>query len=101
VRIVAGVPGAGTLRAQAAARFGSKPRPRQVKVAQRRADAAGVLRLELNLPGKLRKLAHRKGGLYTTLDIQFSGSGGRPLRQVLVARFRAHRPAAKNGQGKR
>ncbi len=90
IRIVAGVPGAGTVHASALSRIGSKPRSRRVSTGQQRSAAAGIVRLELELPRKLRKLAHRKGGLYAALDVQFSGSGGRPLEQQIVARFHAH-----------
>ncbi|HEY2477943.1 MAG TPA: hypothetical protein VGI17_04370 [Solirubrobacterales bacterium] len=99
VRIVAGVPGAGTLQAQAKSKVDYKAKARKVSAGQRRADASGTVRLELKLSPKLRKLARRKGGLYTSIAIQFTGSGGKPLEQVLVARFRTHRPApAKKGK---
>jgi hypothetical protein len=100
VRIVAGVPGAGTLRAKAQSRFGAKPRPRKVSTARRSSAAAGLLNLELSLSHKLRSMALVKGGLYTTVEVQFTGPGGRPLKQRLVARFRAHRPAKKKGKKK-
>jgi WD40 repeat protein len=99
VRIVAGVPGAGTLQAQAKSKVDYKAKARQVSAGQRRAAASGTVRLELNLSPKLRKLARRKGGLYTSIAIQFTGSGGKPLEQVLVARFRTHHPThAKKGK---
>jgi hypothetical protein len=100
VRVIATVPGAGTLRASAKSPVGDRLRSRVVDDAQTSAGAGGVLRLELKLPRKLRKLAHRKGGLYTWLDLRFSGSGGNPLRQQLAARFRAHRVKHPKG-GKR
>lgn len=90
VRIVAGVPGAGTLSAKAKSRVGSKSSPRKVSAGHRRSRSAGIVRLELNLPTTLQKLAHRKGGLYSALNVQFIGPGGKPLKQQLVARFRAH-----------
>lgn len=100
VRILAGVPGAGTLRAKAQSRFGAKPRPRKVSTAHRTSGAAGLLNLELSLSHKLRSMAHVKGGLYTTVEVEFTGPGGRPLKQRLVARFRAHKPAKKKGKKK-
>jgi hypothetical protein len=100
VRIVAGVPGAGTLRAKAQSRFGAKPRPRKVSTARRRSAAAGLLNLELNLSHKLRSMARVKGGLYATVEVEFTGPGGRPLKQRLVARFRVHKPAKKRGKKK-
>lgn len=99
VRIVAGVPGTGTLSAQAKSKVGSKPAPQKVSAGHRRARVAGIVRLELNLPQKLRGLAHRKGGLYSALDVQFTGPGGKPLKQQLVARFRVHaKSSAKTGR---
>src|SRR6201999_4174946 len=42
--------------------------------------AAGVLNLELSLSHKLRSMARAKGGLYTTVEVEFTGPGGRPLK---------------------
>jgi hypothetical protein len=99
VRILAGTPGAGTLQARATSRVGAKARMRQVSSGRRHPPAAGLVQLELTLPPKLRKLARRKGGLYTNLGVQFNGPGGKPLKQNLVARFRVHRKtAAKKGK---
>lgn len=95
VRIVATVPGAGTLRAGATSELRAGAGPRKVGSAQHRALLAGVVRLELRLPRRLRGLAERKGGLYTSLDVRFSGPGGKPLGQRLAARFRVHRAAPK------
>jgi hypothetical protein len=93
VRIIAGVPGAGTLGVRAKSRVGGKLALRKVGQAQRRAPAAGAVRLELKLPHKLRNLARQKGGLYTALNVQFAGPGGKVLKQQLVARFRVHAKA--------
>jgi hypothetical protein len=100
VRIVAGVPGMGTLRAKAQSRFGTKPHPRKVSSAHRHAGAAGLLDLELSLSHNLRSMARVKGGLYTTVEVEFTGPGGRPLKQRLVARFRAHKPTKQKGKKK-
>jgi Tol biopolymer transport system component len=100
IRIVAGVPGAGTVHALAKSRVGSRPKSRNVSAGQQRSAAAGLVRLELHLPHKLSNLAHRKGGLYAALDIQFTGPGGKPLEQQIVARFRAHAKTKPKG-GKR
>jgi hypothetical protein len=100
VRIVAGVPGAGSLGVLAKSRVGGRLALRRVGRAQRRAQAAGTLRVNLTLSRKLRKLARRKGGLYTALSVQFAGSGGKPLKQEIVARFRTYSKAKpKKGQG--
>jgi hypothetical protein len=100
VRVIATVPGAGTLRASAKSPVGPKLRTREVDTAQRSSKSGGELRLELQLPPRLRKLAHRKGGLYAWLDLRFSGTGGNPLQQQFAARFRVHHPKhAKKARG--
>lgn len=101
VRVVASVPGMGTVSAGATSQLGSGATSRRVSTAHRTARAAGVVRLELSLPRHLRNLARRKGGLYASLGIRFSGPGGKPLEQRLSARFRVHGRAssAKKGKG--
>jgi Tol biopolymer transport system component len=91
VRVVATVPGAGALGVSARSPLGPRLRSRVVDSAQRRTSYAGVIRIELDLPRGLRSLSHRKGGLYTALSLQFSGPGGKPLKEKISARFRAHR----------
>jgi len=99
VRVIAAVPGSGTLRAAAKSPLGARLRLRGVDHKQRTATAGGVVQLELKLPRKFRKLAHRKGGLYTWLNLRFWGPGGAPLQQQFPSRFRAHR--AKRARGKK
>lgn len=93
VRVLANVPGEGTLRARAASRLGRDLRNRKVATGRRRAPAARLIRLELRLPPGLRGLAREPGGLYTTIRVSFSGPGGKSLHEDLVARFRAHEKA--------
>jgi hypothetical protein len=95
VSVTAGVPGAGTIAVKAAARLGSKRKLRRVASMHRSAAAAGVQRIELRLPRKLRGLAHQKGGLYAQLDVAFNGSGGQPLHAGLDARFLVHQKKTK------
>jgi Tol biopolymer transport system component len=98
VRLVVGLPGAGTVRAKAKARLGQRSKPRRVSSAHRGAKAGGAQRFTLRLPKKLRGLAHRKGGLNAELDVDFIGSGGKPLSAALDVRFLVH--SAKSGKGK-
>jgi hypothetical protein len=100
VRVVATVPGAGTLRASAKSPVGPRLHTRVVDKAQSRAATGGVVWLELKLPRRWKNLARRKGGLYAWLDLQFVGSGGGPLQQQFAARFRAHHPKPMKGKGK-
>lgn len=98
VRVVVGLPGAGALRAKAQARLGRRPKRRQVGGAHRQATAAGVQKLTLQLPRKLRGLAHRKGGLNAEVDVDFSGPGGKPLSAALDVRFVVHARKPKKGK---
>lgn len=100
VRVVATVPGAGSLEASASSPLGARLHFRQVDAVRRRPGGAGVVRLDLALPRRLRGLSHRKGGLYTSLALHFTGPGGRPLQEQLAARFRAHKKKAKSKAGK-
>jgi hypothetical protein len=66
----------------------------------RAATGAGLQRLELVLHGKPRKLAREKSGLYAQLEVGFVGSGGKPLKASLDAKFLAHAKRAKGGKKK-
>jgi hypothetical protein len=83
------------VRAKASARLGRRLRKRRVASVQKHASAAGAQTLILRLPGKLRYLAKRKGGLYAQLDIAFESPAGKPLSAGLDARFLVHRRTAK------
>jgi hypothetical protein len=98
VRVTVGVPGAGSVGAKAAARPGKKLKLRRVAAAHRNAPGAGVQRLELRLPPKLRGLAHKKGGLNAQLDINFTGPGGKPLHAALDVRFLVHHRKTKKAK---
>lgn len=98
IKVTVGLPGAGTVTVQAAARVGRRPKLHRVASAQREAPTAGLQRLELGLPRKLHGLARKKGGLYAQLDVDFSGPGGRPLRAAVDARFVVHRKKVRRGK---
>src|SRR5262249_44402458 len=93
VRVVAVLPGAGTVRAKADAQLGPQARTQPVAPARRRARSESVLRLRLRLPDRLRRLARAAGGLYATVRVGFSGPGGKPLQAELGTRFRVYRPS--------
>lgn len=94
VRLVAVVPGAGTLRARAGAALGVGSRPRRLALARRRAATSGPVALTLEVPRRFRRLTHSQEGLYATVRVSFRGSsGGKPLHGALAIRFHAHRPA--------
>jgi Tol biopolymer transport system component len=95
VRLAVGVPGSGSVKAEATARLGRRLRERHVSSSSKRAAAAGVQALILALPKKLRHLAKRKGGLYAQLDVGFEGPGGKPLHAAVDVRFLVHRRAVK------
>jgi hypothetical protein len=98
VRLLAVVPGKGTLRARVTAQLGERLISRRVAAARRRARGAGVLRADLRLPRGLRRFARAKGGLVATVNLSFSGPGGGPLREQLETRFRHRGGAGGRGQ---
>lgn len=101
VRLVAVVPGAGTLRVKAGAVVGVGSPPRTLATARARARKGGPLALTLGLPSRYRRLARSREGLYATLRVGFHGRGGKPLRGRLEARFRVHRQErSKRGRGR-
>ncbi|HEY4779818.1 MAG TPA: hypothetical protein VIH47_09525 [Solirubrobacterales bacterium] len=93
VRLVAVVPGAGTLRARAGAALGVGSRPRSLALARRRATASGPVALMLEAPRRLRRLVHSREGLYATARVSFHGRRGKPLHGQLTIRFHTHRRA--------
>ena len=93
VRLVAVVPGAGTLRARAGATLGVDSPPRRLALARRRAAASGPVALMLEAPSRLRRLVHSREGLYATARVSFRGARGKPLHGELAIRFHAHRAA--------
>lgn len=96
VRVVASVPGGGTLRATARSQLGTRLKTHRVATGRRRIAAAGTLAFDLSL-ARRRHLLARKPGLVTRLRIGFTGAGGRPFHADLQARFLVHR--GKKGRG--
>jgi Tol biopolymer transport system component len=97
VRLVAIVPGAGTLRARAIASLRVGEPPRGLAPARTRARRAGRLKLTLALPRRLRRLARTPEGLYALAQVSFRHRGRKVLRGELQVRFRAHRAERKAG----
>jgi hypothetical protein len=100
VRVVAVVPGGGTLRARAKAQLGSRLKLRRVAGGERRAGTASMLRLALKLPRRLRPLSRRRGGLGATISVSFAGPGGQPLHALLDTRFLVHGKGSDKGPGR-
>lgn len=100
VRVVAQVPGAGTLRGSARAQVGGHLKSRRVASGSGRSVVAGTLTFDLKLRHGRRSLA-RKPGLVARVHLAFTGSRGRPLRADLQSRFLVHpKRESTNGQGK-
>jgi Tol biopolymer transport system component len=89
VRLVATVPAAGALHAQAAVPGPS--RARRVATASGKAGAGGPVSLTLRLPHRLRRLAGSREGLYARARVSFDAPGGKPLRAGLEVRFHVNR----------
>jgi hypothetical protein len=96
VRVIARVPGAGTLRALARAQVGARLKTKQVAHGKRRAGGARSVTLDLKLGRGRRRLTHLPGGLVTRLRVSFTGPGGQPLHATLQSRFLVHRKHLKN-----
>ena len=98
VRLVAVVPAAGGLHAGVSAELGKRSR-RPLDRAGRQAHKGGPIALRLELPSRLRRLAHSSEGVYATALVSFHRRGRRTLRGSLQVRFHAHR-AKRRGGGK-
>lgn len=97
VRLVALVPGPGTLRARAFAALTARAAPRGLAGGRQRTRRGGTLKLDLTLPRGLRRFAHRREGLYAMVHASFRRHGRKTLRADLQVRFRAHRRDAGRG----
>ncbi|HET6999116.1 MAG TPA: hypothetical protein VFI03_11055 [Solirubrobacterales bacterium] len=98
VRIVAGVPAAGRLRAKVGAELSGTLRARRLGVAQARAQKAGRVGIELELPPRLRRLARTREGVYAMVQVSFRHRGRKPLQGKIQVRFHAH--PRKRGPGR-
>lgn len=90
IRVVARVPGQGTLRASARAQLGGRLKSRRVSAGRRGAKAAGAMIVDLKL-GRGRRPLARRPGLIARVHVTFTGEGGRPLHDDLQSRFLIHR----------
>jgi Tol biopolymer transport system component len=102
VRLVAIVPGRGTLFARAS---GTRPgvalasaSPRILARGQRHAKQDGKLRLDLGLVRHLRRFAHTREGVYATVRAGFHRRGRKTLHATVQVRFHAH--SARRGGGR-
>jgi hypothetical protein len=89
IRIIARVPGRGTLRSSARAQLGGHLKSRQVASGRRRSTGAGTEIFEMKLGRGRQAMAH-KPGLVARVHVTFTGSGGRPLHVDLQSRFLVH-----------
>lgn len=94
VRVVAGVPAAGLLRA----RVGTEPDGvlpgRRLATEGEHAPEAGSVAIELRLPRRYRRFARTREGVYAKARIRFHGEGGRTLNGTVQVRFHAQLKAA-------
>jgi WD40-like Beta Propeller Repeat len=100
VRLVALVPGPGALRARAFATLTAQSSSRELASGRKRARRGGTLKLDLALPPGLRRLAHRREGLYAMVHASFHRHGRKTLRADLQVRFRAHPGKGGKGRGR-
>jgi hypothetical protein len=97
VRLLALVPGPGSLQARAKAAMVVGKAERTIGRAKVRSHQASTVRVTLALPRRLRHLAHAKTGFHATVAVSFRGVGGKPLRRNLEVDFRVHRRRGKRG----
>jgi hypothetical protein len=96
IRIVARVPGPGTLRGAARAQLGGHLKSRGVASVSRRSKVAGTVMVDLKLAHGRSALA-RRPGLIARVHVTFTGSGGRPLQANLQSRFLLHHKRKRSG----
>jgi hypothetical protein len=91
VRLVAGVPAAGRLRALVGPEPGGRVRARRLVAVRAHALKEGRIGIELKLPRRLGHLAHTSEGVYAMARVSFHHRGRRALRGRVQIRFHAHR----------
>jgi hypothetical protein len=96
IRIIAQVPGSGTLRGAARAQLGGHLKSRPVASVTRRSKAAGTLMVDLKLADGRKPLA-LKPGLIARVHVTFTGIGGGPLDADLQSRFLVHQKRKRSG----
>jgi hypothetical protein len=95
VRVVARVPGQGTLRAEARSQVGPRLKTDQVASGRRGAQIPQTVIVNLKLGPQRRSLARQPGGLVTRVAVSFVGPGGQPLHADLQSRFFVHQQRRK------
>lgn len=93
------VPAAGGVQAGVAAEAGHSGEPRRLGGARAHPRHGGPVPLSLELPARLRDLAHSREGVYAMARVSFHRRGRRTLRGRLQVRFHAH--PAKHERGRR
>jgi hypothetical protein len=96
VRLIARVPGSGTLHASARSQLGTQLKTHRVAAGRRRSAGPRTVIMNLKPARGLRNLT-RKPGLVTRIHLTFSGHGGHPLQADLESRFLIHRKAKRDG----
>jgi hypothetical protein len=91
VRLVAGVPAAGRLRALVGSEPGGMVRARRLVAVRSRALKEGRIGIALKLPPRLGHLAHTSEGVYAMARVSFRHRGRRALHGRVQIRFHAHR----------
>jgi hypothetical protein len=95
VKIVAGVPAPGRLRAKVGPEPGGEVRARRLAGDRAKAQKAGRIAIELELPAKFRHLAHTPEGVYGVARVSFRHPGRRTLRGKVQVRFHTHRKSGR------
>jgi hypothetical protein len=90
VRVVAGVPAAGQVRAKVSPEPDVAVPVRKLAAAKRRAPKLGRVAIELELPKRLRPLARTREGLYGVARVTFHRPGRKTLHGRVQVRFYVH-----------
>lgn len=90
VKVVAGVPAAGGLRATVSPEPGVDVGTRRLAGARKRAPRVGQVAIELELPKRLRRLARTQEGLHGVARVSFRRAGRKTLHGKVQVRFQVH-----------
>jgi len=90
VRVVAGVPAAGQVRAKVSPEPDVEVGARKLAAAKRRAPKLGRVAIQLELPKRLRPLARTREGLYGVARVSFHGRGRKTLHGRVQVHFHVH-----------
>jgi WD40-like Beta Propeller Repeat len=97
VRIVAGVPAAGRLRAAVGPEPGGELRARRLAGARTLARRGGAVAFEVELPHRYRRLAGTREGLYAVAQVSFHHGGRKTLRGKVQVRFHVRSQGRRGG----